>query len=155
MMIKDDKRIINAWTFYDWANSSFPLVINSAIFPIFYEARTTLRDAHGALISNKVDVFGFQMENAVLYSFVVALALIVVCFTAPILSGVADYSGNKKKFLSAFCILGSVSCAGLYFFDPAHIVLSMLPFFLATIGFWGSLVFYNAYLPEIASAENQ
>ena len=155
MMVKDDKRIINAWTFYDWANSSFPLVINSAIFPYFFEEQTTIRDkSTGKVINDMVDVFGFQMKNTELYSFVVSLALIVVCFTAPILSGVADYSGNKKKFLSVFCILGSVSCAGLYFFDPSRIVLSMLPFFLATIGFWGSLVFYNAYLPEIASTEN-
>jgi UMF1 family MFS transporter len=154
-MQKNDKRVINAWTFYDWANSSFPLVINSAIFPTFFEARTTLRDANGKVLNDMVNVWGFQMKNTEFYSYVVSLALIIVCFSAPILSGIADYAGNKKRFLSIFCIMGSLSCAGLYFFDPEHIALSMVPFLIATVGFWGSLVFYNAYLPEIATEDRQ
>src|ERR1051325_3082636 len=154
-MIKNNKRIINAWTFYDWANSSFPLVINSAIFPTFFEKMTTQRDANGRVITEMVNVFGWEMKNSEFYSFVVALALIIVCVTAPVLSGIADYSGNKKRFLNIFCIMGSLSCAGLYFFDPGSIVLSMLPFMIATVGFWGSLVFYNAYLPEIATEDQQ
>src|ERR1700745_3418665 len=100
MAVKNDKKIIRAWTFYDWANSSFPLVINSAIFPIFYEAQTTTRDANGNIISDMVDVFGFHIQNAAFYSYVVSAALVIVWFTAPVLSGVADYSGNKKRFLS-------------------------------------------------------
>lgn len=154
MAIKNDKKIIRAWTFYDWANSSFPLVINSAVFPAFYEYQTT-HDAHGGLVNSDITVAGMVFKNTELYSYFVSLALLVVCFTAPILSGIADYKGNKKRFLAQFCILGSFSCAGLYFFDKGHIVLSMLPFVTATIGYWGSLVFYNAYLPEIASTDRQ
>jgi UMF1 family MFS transporter len=93
--------------------------------------------------------------NTEFYSYCVSFALIIVAITAPILSGIADYSANKKRFLSVFCILGSVSCAGLFFFNVNNIVLSMIPFILATIGFWGSLVFYNAYLPEIATVDKQ
>ncbi|CAN5342670.1 MFS transporter [soil metagenome] len=154
-MQKDDKKTIRAWTFYDWANSSFPLVINSAIFPTFYEAQTTVRDASGVVINDMVNVLGIQMKNSEFYSYVVSLSLIIVCITAPVLSGIADYSGSKKKFLRFFCIMGSFSCAGLYFFDKDNIFLSMLPFLIATVGYWGSLVFYNAYLPEIASPDNQ
>lgn len=153
---KDNKKTIRAWTFYDWANSSFPLVINSAIFPTFYEAQTTIRDEKtGVVISDMVNVLGFQMKNSEFYSFVVSLSLIIVCVTAPVLSGIADYSGSKKKFLRFFCVMGSFSCAGLYFFDKNNIFFSMIPFLIATVGYWGSLVFYNAYLPEIASIENQ
>ena len=153
---KDDKKTIRAWTFYDWANSSFPLVINTAIFPTFYEIKTTVRDkVTNAVINDTVDVFGFHLKNSEFYSYVVSLSLIIVCFTAPILSGIADYSGTKKKFLRTFCIMGSTACAGLFFFDTNNIVLSMIPFLIATVGYWGSLVFYNAYLPEIASVENQ
>lgn len=152
---KDDKKTIRAWTFYDWANSSFPLVINTAIFPTFYEAQTTTRDDAGVVLNDMVNVMGFQLKNSEFYSYIVSLSLIIVCFTAPILSGIADYSDSKKKFLRFFCIMGSFSCAGLYFFDKNSIVLSMLPFLIATVGYWGSLVFYNAYLPEIASVENQ
>lgn len=151
---KDDKKVIRAWTFYDWANSSFPLVINTAIFPTFFEAQTTVRE-NGIVVNDMVTVMGFQLKNSEFYSYIVSLSLIIVCFTAPVLSGIADYSGSKKKFLRFFCIMGSLSCAGLYFFDKENIFLSMLPFLIATVGYWGSLVFYNAYLPEIASVENQ
>lgn len=154
-MEKDNKKTILAWTFYDWANSSFPLVINSAIFPTFYEVKTTQRDEAGNLINDMVTVFGHQLKNSEFYSYVVSLSLIIVCITAPILSGIADYSGSKKGFLRTFCIMGSFACAGLYFFDANNIVWSMVPFLIATVGYWGSLVFYNAYLPEIASVENQ
>ena len=155
MAEKNDKKIIRAWTFYDWANTSFPLVINSAIFPDLYAAKTEIRDVNKVLISDNVTAFGHIFKNTELYSYFVSFALLVVCFTAPVLSGIADYKGNKKRFLAQFCILGSFSCAGLFFFDKENIVLSMIPFVTATIGYWGSLVFYNAYLPEITSTENQ
>lgn len=154
MLIKNNKKIIRAWTFYDWANSSFPLVINSAIFPAFYEYQTT-HDAKGALCNSDLEVCGVFFKNTELYSYFVSLALLVVCFTAPLLSGIADYKGNKRRFLAQFCALGAFSCAGLFFFDTQHIVWSMLPFVTATIGYWGSLVFYNAYLPEIATVDMQ
>ncbi len=151
---KDNPKTIKAWTFYDWANSSFPLVINSAIFPAFYEYQTT-HNASGDIINSDINVGGIVFTNTELYSYFVSAALLVVCFTAPILSGIADYKGNKKSFLAWFCALGAFSCAGLFFFDTNTIVISMLPFVTATIGYWGSLVFYNAYLPIIASPQNQ
>jgi MFS transporter, UMF1 family len=150
----NNKKTIRAWTLYDWANSSFPLVINSAIFPMFYEAKTKV-EMVGGKFSDVVTVLGFQFKNTEFYSYVVSLSLLIVCVTAPILSGIADYKGNKKAFLSIFCILGATSCAGLFFFDQHHLAYSMIPFMLATIGYWGSLVFYNAYLPEIATEDRQ
>jgi MFS transporter, UMF1 family len=150
----NDKKTIRAWTLYDWANSSFPLVINSTIFPMFYEAKTKV-EMSGGKINDIVTVLGFHFKNTEFYSYVVSLSLLIVCITAPILSGMADYMGNKKTFLSIFCILGSVSCAGLFFFDQHRLGYSMIPFMLSTIGYWGSLVFYNAYLPEIATEDMQ
>ena len=148
-MEKSNKKIINAWTFYDWANSSYPLVITTAIFPIFYQKVTsTFQD--GKLISERVNLFGRSYVNTELYSYVVALSFLIVSFSAPILSGIADYSGNKKRFMQFFCYLGSLSCASLFFFNPERLELSLLSVLFASIGFWGSLVFYNAYLPEIA-----
>ena len=154
-IIKDDPRIIRAWTFYDWANSVFPLVITSAIFPNFYDAVTATKDASGKIISHTVSFFGHSFENQSIYTLVYAFALLIVVLIAPVLSGVADYLGNKKKFLQFFCYLGSLSCMCLFFFNSKHLELSFVPFITATIGFWGSLVYYNSYLPEIASKENQ
>lgn len=152
---KDNPQIIKAWTYYDWANSVFPLVITSAIFPNFYDAVTSTKNQAGEIISHTVTFFGHSFENQNIYSFVYAFALAIVVFIAPILSGIADYLGNKKRFLQFFCYLGAISCMALFFFNKAYLELSFIPFITATIGFWGSLVYYNSYLPEIASAEHQ
>jgi len=146
---KGDKKIINAWVFYDWANSAYPLVITTAIFPIFYESITSVKEGE-TVISDKVEFFGNTFINTELYSYVVAASFIIVSLISPLLSGIADYTGMKKRFMQFFCLLGSLSCASLYFFDPQHLEAGMLSVLLASVGFWGSLVFYNAYLPEIA-----
>jgi len=151
---KDDKKTIRAWTFYDWANSVFPLVITSAIFPNYYEYITS-HDGNKNFIGDVVNVFGYEIHNTTIYSYVYSFALFIVVLIVPILSGVADYLGNKKRFLQFFCYMGSFSCMGLFFFNREHLELSFIPFIFATIGFWGSLVYYNSYLPEIASPENQ
>jgi len=151
---KDNRAIISAWSFYDWANSVFPLVITSAIFPNFYDYITS-HDADKNFTGHTVQFLGRSFENQNIYTFVYAFALSIVVLIAPILSGIADYLGNKKRFLQFFCYLGSLSCMCLYFFSREHLELSFIPFITATIGFWGSLVYYNSYLPEIASPAMQ
>jgi UMF1 family MFS transporter len=148
MLQKGDKKIINSWAFYDWANSSYPLVITTAIFPLFYEKVTTT--TVDGKESDMVSLFGLPFHNTEIYSYVVALSFVIVSISAPILSGIADYSGSKRKFMQFFCYLGSLSCASLYFFSSAHLGLGLLSILFASVGFWGSLVFYNAFLPEIA-----
>jgi len=144
---KGSKKLINAWAFYDWANSVYSLVISSAIFPIYY----------GVLFSeiNTISFFGYPIKNTAAISFVTATAFIVVAFMSPILSGIADYIGNKKKFMKIFVYLGSLSCIGLYWFELETIYWGLLFYFLAMIGLWSSLVFYNSYLPDIAYPEQQ
>lgn len=149
-----NKKLIRAWAMYDWANSSYPLVITTAIFPIFYEKVTSTYNADNTLISDKLQFFGKTFINTELYTYVVALSFIIVSLSSPVLSGIADFSGNKKRFMQFFCYLGSISCASLFFFSSEHLELSMLSVLLASVGFWGSLVFYNAYLPEIAAPED-
>ena len=163
-MEKGNKKIIRGWVFYDWANSVYNLVISSAIFPIFYDVVTKsyykqniLHNKDAELDQGQqilVNFFGIQLSSSVLFSFVLATSFLVVAFLSPVLSGIADYSGMKKKFLKFFCYLGSLSCIGLFFFDPNQLELGMLIVFLASIGFWNSLVFYNAFLPEIAEIED-
>lgn len=151
--MKHSSKTINAWAFYDWANSVYPLVITTAIFPMFYEATTTQTSESGEVISDLVTFWGFQFKNTELYSYVASFSFLLVSLISPILSGVADYTDRKKEFLQFFCYLGAISCACLYFFDPAALEWSMLPVFTASVGFWGSIVFYNAYLPQIAPIE--
>jgi UMF1 family MFS transporter len=151
---KDNAKTIKAWTFYDWANSVFPLVITSAIFPNFYDYVTT-HDQDGNFLGKTVSFLGTDFENQNIYTFVYAFALSIVVIITPILSGVADYLGNKKRFMQFFCYLGAISCMCLFFFKREYLELSFIPFITATIGFWGSLVYYNSYLPQIASEQNQ
>jgi len=146
---KGDKRLINAWTFYDWANSSYPMVITSTIFPIFYENVTSTK-VDGVVVSDIVTLFGRSFKNSELYSYVAGLAFIFVSVSSPLLSGIADFSGSKKRFLQFFCYLGALCCASLFFFNKDFLGLCMLSFLFSSVGYWGSIVFYNAYLPEIA-----
>lgn len=145
---KGDKKLLNAWAFYDWANSVYTLTIASAVFPIFYEALFSDRDHY-------IDVFGMHLKNSALISFITAFAFMVVSFISPLLSGIADYVGNKKSFMKFFCYLGALSCMGLYWFDLDNIYVGLLFYFLGLLGYWGSLVFYNSYLPDIAFEEQQ
>ncbi|KAF2506648.1 MFS transporter [Flavobacterium zhairuonense] len=145
---KGDKKLLNAWAFYDWANSVYTLTIASAVFPIFYEALFTDRGHY-------IDVFGMRLKNSALISFTTAAAFLVVSFISPLLSGIADYVGNKKAFMKFFCYLGALSCMGLYWFELGNIYIGLAFYFLGLIGYWGSLVFYNSYLPDIAFEEQQ
>ncbi|MEL6719866.1 MAG: MFS transporter [Bacteroidota bacterium] len=152
----NDKRIINAWAFFDWANSSYALTIAVAIFPAYYTAVTL----------DEVAVFNRPISNTALYAFAISASYLILALFSPLLSGIADYGGKKMQFMRFFTILGGISCIGLAFFKgmddtlPAtaafnewQIAIGIICFILATMGFAGSLVFYNAYLPEIASED--
>nr|WP_314840226.1 MFS transporter [uncultured Flavobacterium sp.] len=145
---KGSKKLLNAWAFYDWANSVYTLTIASAVFPIFYDALFADR-------SHYIDVFGMHLKNSALISFITAFAFLLVSILSPLLSGIADYVGNKKAFMKFFCYLGALSCMGLYWFDLENIYVGLLFYLLGLIGYWGSLVFYNSYLPDIAHEEQQ
>ncbi|WP_452599790.1 MFS transporter [Pontimicrobium sp. MEBiC01747] len=152
---KGSKKLLNAWAFYDWANSVYTLTITSSIFPIFYSALFLTR-AH-ASDEKIVNAFGMEFKSTALITFVTAFTFLVVAFTSPLLSGIADYVGNKKNFMKFFCYLGGLGCIGLYFFgiESDEIYYSLLFYFMGLIGYWGSLVFYNSYLPDIAYPEQQ
>ena len=154
-LAKGSKKLLNAWAFYDWANSVYSLVITSAVFPIFYGALTLTKDENGKVLDDTIKFLGTDFNNDTLISYVTAAAFLVVSFLSPFLSGIADYVGNKKVFLKFFCYLGAISCIGLYWFNLEYLWFGLLCYFTALIGFWSSLVFYNSYLPDIAFPEQQ
>ena len=147
--LKSSRKVVNAWCMYDWANSVYSLVITTAIFPIYYNSVTT-SDSGSYIIS----FFGIEIVNSVLYSYSLSFSFLILTFIQPILSGIADYSGNKKLFLRLFMFLGSFSCMSLYFFEGDNVEFGIICSILASIGFTGSLVFYNAFLPEITDEKN-
>jgi len=142
---KGSKKLLNAWAIYDWANSVYPLVISTAIFPIFY----------GIITDDYIDFLGYTFKNTALISYITAFAFVILVFLSPLLSGIADYTGGKKFFMKLFCYSGSLACILLYWFDIDNLNSSLIYYFIALIGFWASLVFYNSYLPDIAYHEQQ
>jgi UMF1 family MFS transporter len=143
---KGNRKLLNAWAFYDWANSVYSLVISSSIFPLYF----------GFIFSKEnpnIEVFGTFIKATSLVFFTTAFAFLTVAILSPILSGIADYLGNKKRFMQFFCYLGAASCIGLYWFTKENIVFGMCCFYFGLVGFWGSLVFYNSYLSDIAFTE--
>lgn len=145
----NDKKIVRAWTMYDWANSVYSLVIVSAIFPVYYKAV-----AVGPNGSDQVSFLGFSLNNSVLYTYALSFSFLIVAAILPLLSGVADYTGKKKNFMKAFVLIGSFGCMGLYLFDDSsRLEWGIFCSVLASIGYSGSLVFYDAFLPEIVTED--
>jgi UMF1 family MFS transporter len=144
----NNPRTVRAWYMYDWANSVYALVISSILFPVYYKAVTTVDG------SDRILFFGTDIQNSVLYTYVLSLSFLIVAAMLPLLSGVADYSGNKKAFMKFFVWLGALACCGLYFFTGTDTLLwGLLCAMLASIGYSGSLVFYDAFLPEIVTED--
>lgn len=144
-MEKGNKKIINAWAMYDWANSVYSLVITSSIFQIYYTS----------VVPEKVTFLGHEFFRSELYAYHLSFAFLLIAAMSPILSSIADYAGAKKRFMQFFAYLGSAACIGLFFFEGPNIGYGILCSTLASIGYSGSIVFYNAFLPEIAAPEDQ
>ena len=139
---RGSKKLIGAWTLYDWSNSVYSLVISSAVFPIYYSQYVFSQN-------NSIILFNAEINKDTLISLVSAFSFLLIAFLSPLLSGVADYIGNKKIFMKFFVYLGSLSCIGLYWFELETIEISLIFYTLTLIGFWGSLVYYNSYLRDI------
>ncbi len=146
--LKNDAKVIRAWCMYDWANSVYSLVITSAIFPVYYQAVTTALDG-----SDQVSFFGYGIANSVLYSYALSFSFLLIAPLLPLLSGIADYAGNKKMFMKIFVYIGSTGCMGLFFFERGNVEWGIICSILASIGYAGSVVFYDAFLPEIVTAD--
>jgi MFS transporter, UMF1 family len=147
--MKNNPKILTAWTMYDWANSVHSLTITSAIFPIYFPIAAVMMPSK----STQLDFLGFQMENTVIYSYAVSLGFLILAFSVPLVSAISDYTGKKKVFMKMYCYLGSFSCIALYFFKEGNYYLGTFAFLFSIVGWGGSIVFYNSYIPEIATED--
>lgn len=148
-IVKGDKKTIKGWIMYDWANSVYQLTIGSTIFPIYYNTITRTGD------SDIISFFGIKGINTVFYSWAIALSYLLVASLSPLFSSIADYTGLRKRFMMIFTWIGALSCGMLFFFNKNTIELGLLAFTFATVGYGGSLVFYNSFLPVIAEPADQ
>lgn len=150
MELKNDKKVIRSWAFFDWANSAYNLVITSTIFPAYYTIITTTEE-HG----DKVSFFGATFTNTALSNYALSVAYLIMVILLPILSSIADYRGNKKIFMKFFTYIGGIACMGLYFFELKTLELGIICFVIAAMGYIGGILFNNSYLPEIATPDQQ
>lgn len=146
----NNPNVVRAWTMYDWANSVYNLVITTTFFPIFFLGVT--KSAFG---EDSVPFLGRTFKNSALYDYALAFAYLAIALILPILSSIADSQGNKKRFMQFFCYVGGIACSGLFWFEGSNIGWGISCFILAVVGYVGSLVFYNSYLPEIAAPEDR
>ncbi len=147
---KGDPKVIRGWVMYDWANSVYQLTIASTIFPIYYNQVT-----RSGPDDYTVSFFGREVINTVLYSWAIAAAYLVVAFLSPILSSLADYTGRRKTFMQFFTWVGALSCGTLFFFDQNNVELGIIAFAMGTVGYGGSIVYYNSFLPVICARSEQ
>ena len=146
--LKNTKKVQNAWAMYDWANSVYSLVITSTIFPVYFNSVTKGLNADDIVV-----FFGFEVVNTVLYSYSISFSFLIIALISPILSGIADASGKKLQFMKFFAYMGSLSCIALFFFEGNNLEWGICFSVLASVGYAGSIVFYNAYLPEITTPD--
>ena len=147
--LKGEKKLLNAWAFYDWATSVYNLTISSAVFPIYYGALFRMAKVE------TVEVFGTAIERAPLIGYVSSISFVIIALITPLVSGIADYLGNKKVFLKFFTYLGAFGCIGLYWFSLETIYLSLICYMAGLVGSWVSFAIYNSYLPDVAYPEQQ
>ncbi|MDT3400942.1 MFS transporter [Mucilaginibacter terrae] len=150
METKNDPKTIRAWAMFDWANSAYNLVITSTIFPAYY-AEITTSDKH----ADRIMFLGREFINTALLDYVLSAAYMIVVLLLPILTSIADYRGNKKSYMQFFTWMGALACCGLFFFKADTLEVSLLFCALAAIGYCSGTVFYNSYLPQIATLEEQ
>lgn len=142
--LKDQRRVIVGWAFFDWANSAFALVITAAIFPGYFLQVT----------NDVIWVGSLRMSNSTLYSWSITLAYLLIAAISPLLSGISDYGNRRKVFLRFFTTVGAMACISLLFFRGMETLwVGVTGFVLAMIGFAGGIVFYNSFLPLIATEE--
>ncbi len=134
---------------YDWANSAYSLVISSTLFPVYYEEMTKIAFPPDGM----VDFLGFSIKNTVLYSYALSFAYLLIAISLPFLSGIADYTGRKTYFMRIFSTMGAIACACMIFFNGHNVEWGIATFVVATMGYAGGLVFYNAFLPEIVTQD--
>ena len=140
----NDKRIMNGWALFDWANSAFALVITTAIFPPYFTST----------VDPTFSFLGVEFTNSSWLTWTITLSYLIIAVLSPWLSGIADAGGRRKTFLRAFTTIGGLACLSLFFFDGMRTLgLGTTGFALGLIGFAGGLVFYNAFLPVIATPD--
>src|SRR5262249_27953991 len=130
------RKAVVAWCLFDFANSSYTTLIMTAVYSVYF------RDAVVGASGNRGDR---------LWGFANFLAMGVVALLSPVLGALSDYSGRRKFFLVATSVQTIAATALLAFVGPGSVISGVVLYVIATIGFEGGYVFYNAFLPSVST----
>ncbi len=144
-MGKNDKRTIFGWCMYDWANSAYSTTVAAALLPNYF-ARVIVPE-RGVQIGNTL------LSATSLWGYMISAAALFVFLFAPILGAISDFSSAKKKFLISFAYTGSLFAILLYFCRSGDVGRTVILFIISQIGYVGANVFYDSFLPQIASED--
>lgn len=143
--MKNDKKTIFGWCMYDWANSAYITTVGVALLPIYFR--------EGIVPAEGVALFGQTFSATALWAFMVGGAAFLVFLFAPVLGAIADFSAAKKRFLTGFAYFGSLFATLLYLCSPGDVWLAVALYISTQVCFIGGNVFYDAFLPQIASQD--
>ena len=143
--MKNDKKTIFGWCMYDWANSAYITTVIAAILPNYF-AKAIVGEAG-------VDILGMNVSATALWGFMLGGAAFLVFLFAPVLGAIADFSSAKKRFLTSFAYAGSLFAMMLYFCKSGDVTLTIVLFLGSQVCFVAGNVFYDAFLPQIASED--
>jgi UMF1 family MFS transporter len=146
----DQRREQVGWYFYDWANSAFSTTVVTVFLGPYLTSVT-----EAAAVDGYVYPLGIQVLAGSFFPYMVSLSVLLQVIFLPILGAIADYSNLKKQFLALFAYIGALATMAMYFVEGSNYLLGGGLFLLANLSFGASIVFYNAFLPEIASADRR
>jgi len=147
----DVRREQRAWYMYDWANSAFPTtVLTVFIGPYLTTIAKAAADSHG-----DVSLLGMRVTAEAFFPYIVSLSVLLQVLLLPLLGAIADYSHFKKRMFGLFAYVGALATLGMYFLQGTNYQLGGILFLVANLGFGASVVFYNAFLPDIAAPEDR
>jgi UMF1 family MFS transporter len=150
---RNDKREIFGWAMYDWANSAFSTTIGT----VFLGPYLASLAEKAAILSQDgmARFFGIPVAADSFFPYCISFSVGMQVLFLPILGAIADYSHRRKQMMQLFATIGAVSTILMFFVTQALWWLGGLLFIVANLAFGAALVFYNSYLPDIASEDQR
>jgi UMF1 family MFS transporter len=145
------RREQRGWYFYDWANSAF----YTTVVTVFLGPYLSTIAEHAADARGFVHPLGLDVRAKAVFPFAVTVAVICQVVLLPVTGALIDHTGRKRGALGVFAYAGAVATTGLFFATDGRYLFAAALFVLATVAFGCADIAYNAFLPDIADADER
>ncbi|MDE0502500.1 MAG: MFS transporter, partial [Candidatus Poribacteria bacterium] len=144
-MPKNERRTIFGWSMYDWANSAYVTTVVAGLLPSYF--------ARVIVGPEEVQIGNIAVSAVSLWAYMIGFAAFLSFLFAPVLGAISDFSSAKRKFLFSFAYTGSIFTILLYFCQSGDVWQTVVIFIITQVGYVSANVFYDAFLPQIASED--